>query len=191
MTNLRAIIFLGNPGKDYAKTRHNAGFLFSETWSPSSSAPWVKKFRGDWAQTSWQGLHLHFLKPGEFMNLSGQAVGALAAFYKIPADHILVVHDEIELPFGEVQLRAGGGLAGHNGLRSIADALQTREFLRLRLGVGRPLRGDVASFVLSRFTSDEEISLPLLWSGAKVVLENFLLGETKGKTEGNGGTRIY
>lgn len=156
---IRLIALLGNPGREYAATRHNAAWLLAERLSFGSSLAWQEKFKGFYASFRDAGRLVYLLKPDTYMNLSGEAVQKLLAFFKIGTDELLVVHDEIELPFGTVSMRLGGGLGGHNGLKSVASSLGTRDFYRFRIGVSRPKHGDVASYVLSRFSGEEE---PLL-----------------------------
>lgn len=137
--NVRAIVGLGNPGKDYARTRHNAGFWFADALAEAHRASFnnQSKFRGDLASIQGAEGKVWLLKPMTWMNNSGEAVQALAAFHKIPTEEILVVHDELDLPVGAARLKSGGGHGGHNGLRSCTQHLGA-EYLRLRLGVGHP-----------------------------------------------------
>jgi peptidyl-tRNA hydrolase, PTH1 family len=145
---------LGNPGREYADNRHNVGFMVADELARRFGGSWRGKFAGELAEVRLDGLRLALLKPQTYMNDSGRSVGAAARFFKIEAEDIVVIHDEVDLEPGRLQVRLGGGLAGHNGLRSVASALGTPEFGRVRIGVGRPERGDprpVADFVLSRF----------------------------------------
>jgi PTH1 family peptidyl-tRNA hydrolase len=145
---------LGNPGRQYADTRHNVGFMVAEELARRLEGSWRGKFAGELAEVRLDGLRVALLKPQTYMNESGRSVGAAARFFKIEPEDIVVAHDEVDLEPGRLQVRLGGGLAGHNGLRSVASALGTPEFARVRIGVGRPERGDrrpVADFVLSEF----------------------------------------
>jgi peptidyl-tRNA hydrolase, PTH1 family len=145
---------LGNPGREYVATRHNVGFLVADELARRLGGSWRAKFSGDLAEVRLDGLRLALLKPQTFMNESGRSVGAAVRFFKVAPADVLVVHDEVDLEPGRLQARLGGGLAGHNGLRSVAQHLGTPDFARLRIGVGRPERGDprpVADFVLSEF----------------------------------------
>ncbi|MDR2417990.1 MAG: aminoacyl-tRNA hydrolase [Treponema sp.] len=170
---IELIVFLGNPGVQYARNRHNAGRLLAE-FLPFSSLPvWGRKYKG--LYTVAEGKHL--LMPETFMNLSGESVGAAAAFFKIPPEHILVVHDELELPLGTVSLKFSGGLGGHNGLRSIKACLNTADFWRLRIGIGRPAHRDIASWVLSDFTVAETAILKQVWEACAGVLLHVLQEE--------------
>jgi PTH1 family peptidyl-tRNA hydrolase len=153
------VVGLGNPGREYAGNRHNVGWMVVEELARRHGASWKSKFSGQLAEVRLDGHRVGLLKPETFMNESGRSVGAAARFFKLEPDAILVVHDEIDLEPGRLQARIGGGLAGHNGLRSIAAHLKTPDFLRLRIGVGRPGRGDPrrpADYVLSNFTADED-----------------------------------
>lgn len=171
-----AVVFLGNPGRDYHRTRHNAGFLVAETWPRSRDLSWKAKFKGEWAPLLLGSRVVPLLKPLTFMNLSGESARALGEFLRIAPESWLVVHDDIDLPLGEVRLQTGGGLGGHNGLRSLRQHLGTDRFHRLRLGVGRPAAGDVASHVLGRFSPDEEITLALSLDQAARLLDQALAG---------------
>jgi peptidyl-tRNA hydrolase, PTH1 family len=151
---------LGNPGRAYAATRHNVGFMVADELARRLGGSWRAKFSGDLAEVRLNGLRLALLKPQTFMNESGRSVGAAARFFKVEPEDLLVVHDEVDLEPGRLQARLGGGLAGHNGLRSVAQHLGTPEFGRLRIGVGRPERGDprpVADFVLSEFAPELDV----------------------------------
>lgn len=165
---VKLLVFLGNPGRQYERTRHNAGWLVCDDMH--IDAPWQQKFHGIWSQVRGRTGQVRILKPQTFMNVSGQSVSEAAHFFGIEPEEILVIHDDLELPFGTVRLQSGGGLQGHNGLRSIKQHLGTDRFLRLRIGIGRPARGDVSSFVLSRFSPDEEIQLPLVLEKATDML---------------------
>ena len=154
------VVGLGNPGREYAQNRHNVGQLVVEELARRHDGSWRAKFSGRLAEVRIDGHKVGLLKPETFMNESGRSVQAAAKFYKLEPDAILVVHDESDLEPGRLQARLGGGLAGHNGLRSIAQHLGTPEFLRLRVGVGRPGRGDrrdLADYVLSSFEPDEDV----------------------------------
>jgi len=153
------VVGLGNPGREYAHNRHNVGWMVVEELARRHGASWKGKFSGQFAELRLDGHRVGLLKPETFMNESGRSVGAAARFYKLEPDAVLVVHDEMDLEPGRLQARGGGGLAGHNGLRSIAAHLNTPDFLRLRVGVGRPGRGDPrkgADYVLSNFTPEED-----------------------------------
>jgi PTH1 family peptidyl-tRNA hydrolase len=150
---------LGNPGREYADTRHNVGFMVADELARRHGASFRSKFSGEVADLPLDG-RVALLKPNTFMNESGRSVGAAVRYFKVPPEALLVVHDEVDLEPGRLQARLGGGLAGHNGLRSVAQHLRTGDFLRLRVGVGRPERGDrrpVADFVLSPFAPELDV----------------------------------
>ena len=152
---------LGNPGREYVRNRHNVGHMVVDELARRHDGAWRAKFSGQLAEVRIDGHKVALLKPETFMNDSGQSVKAAAQFFKLEPDAILVVHDESDLETGRLQARLGGGLAGHNGLRSVAKHLGTPEFLRLRVGVGRPGRGDrrdLADYVLSDFEPHEDVA---------------------------------
>ena len=150
---IKMMVGLGNPGSEYEQTRHNAGFWFIDelAWQYKASLKEEKKFFGSVARISISGSDLWLLKPATFMNRSGQAVAALAQFYKIKPEEILVVHDELDIPCGRIKFKLGGGNGGHNGLKDIQARLGTPDFYRLRLGIDHP--GDrnlVVGYVLNK-----------------------------------------
>lgn len=152
------VVGLGNPGRKHERDRHNAGFMVVDELARRHGGAFRGKFSGHIADVRVDAHRLALLKPDTYMNDSGRSVQPAAAFYKTPLEALLVVHDEVDLDVGRLQVRLGGGLAGHNGLRSIAGRLGSPEFLRLRIGVGRPGRGDprdVADYVLAPFEPDE------------------------------------
>ncbi|HEY6094097.1 MAG TPA: aminoacyl-tRNA hydrolase [Gallionellaceae bacterium] len=152
MTQIRLIVGLGNPGREYEDTRHNAGFWWVDELARVHQFGFrdEAKFHGLTARGRIQSHELYLLKPQTFMNVSGRGVGALAQFYKIAADEILVVHDELDLPPGSAKLKLGGGHGGHNGLKDIIAHLGSRDFWRLRIGIGHPGdRAEVVNFVLN------------------------------------------
>jgi PTH1 family peptidyl-tRNA hydrolase len=157
---IQLVTFLGNPGSRYEKTRHNVGFRCARHLSFSANLQWQNKFQGLLASSMVGAQKVWFLKPNTYMNKSGQSVQAALSFFKLPLQALLVVHDDVELEFARFDLKEGGGLAGHNGLRSISSQLGSRQFKRLRIGVGRPVKGDVSSYVLSPFSKEEERVLP-------------------------------
>jgi len=150
---------LGNPGPEHARDRHNVGWMVVDELAHRHQGSFKGKFRGRLADVRVGGAKLALLKPETYMNESGASIQAASSFYKLPPEQVLVVHDDVDLETSRLQARLGGGLAGHNGLRSIANRLGSQEFLRLRIGVGRPGRGDprpVADYVLSGFTPEDE-----------------------------------
>jgi len=151
---------LGNPGCEYERTRHNVGWLTVDELARRHGGPFRSKFSGRLAEIRVEEARLALLKPETYMNESGRSIGAAARFFKTEPDALLVVHDDVDLEQGRLQARTGGGLGGHNGLRSIASELGTRDFLRLRIGIGRPGRGDrrsVADYVLSGFDEGTDV----------------------------------
>ncbi len=158
--DLKVIVGLGNPGSKYTETRHHAGFWFIEEVARTYSATFRtdKKFHGEVAKVSIEGKEIWLLKPDTFMNLSGRAVQSLLSFYRITAEQLLVAHDEIDLDPGTAKLKTGGGHGGHNGLRDIINQLGTKDFHRLRIGVGHPGSKDqVVDFVLHNASRDERM----------------------------------
>src|SRR6266513_4923455 len=154
------VVGLGNPGREHERDRHNVGWMVVDELARRLDGRWRAKFSGQLAEVRLDGLRLALLKPETFMNDSGRSVAAAARFLKVEPESLLVAHDDVDLEPGRLQARAGGGLAGHNGLRSLAQALGTQDFLRLRIGVGRPGRGDprsVADYVLSPFELEEDV----------------------------------
>ena len=152
MTKIRLIVGLGNPGREYETTRHNAGFWWVDELAHREKLSFRSdaKFHGEVVRGQFEGQEVWLLKPQTFMNLSGRAVGALAQFYKIAPAEILVVHDELDLQPGIARLKLGGGHGGHNGLKDIIAHLGTKDFWRLRLGVGHPGdRAEVVNYVLN------------------------------------------
>ena len=151
---------LGNPGREHQRDRHNAGWMVVDDLARRRGGSFRTKFSGRLAETRIGESRVALLEPETYMNESGRSISAAARFFKVAAQNVLVVHDDVDLDVGRLQARLGGGLAGHNGLRSIAQALGTPEFLRLRIGVGRPERGDrrdIADYVLSPFEAEEDV----------------------------------
>ncbi|WP_373698647.1 aminoacyl-tRNA hydrolase [Neisseria dentiae] len=179
MPQIKLIVGLGNPGAEYAQTRHNAGFWFIDelAWAWKAVLKEEKKFFGETARVARSEGDVWLLKPNTFMNRSGQAVAALASFYKIKPEEILVVHDELDIPCGRIRFKLGGGNGGHNGLKDIQARLGTPNFYRLRLGINHP--GDrnlVVGYVLNKPSAEDRQAiedavakslqgLPLILSG--------------------------
>jgi PTH1 family peptidyl-tRNA hydrolase len=163
---------LGNPGREYARNRHNVGWMVVDELARRHDGSFRGKFSGQLSEIRLGDLRLALLKPETYMNESGRSLAAAVRFFKVDPGALLVVHDDVDLDPERLQARLGGGLAGHNGLRSIAQALGTQDFLRLRIGVGRPGRGDrrpVADYVLSDF--DELTDVDALVSRAADAVE--------------------
>lgn len=174
------VVGLGNPGADYENTRHNAGALFVEALARSAGQTLrpEKKYHGLYARIQWQGLDLHLLNPTTFMNRSGLAIKALADFFKIQPQQILIAHDELDLPPGTAKLKKGGGHGGHNGLRDTIAHLGTNDFQRLRIGIGHP--GDsrrVTGYVLGRLGKQETEELNAVIDEVMRVLPNAASGK--------------
>ncbi len=177
------IVGLGNPGAEYAGTRHNIGFEVARMLAARWGLPNAKsKYRGllTEGRTGPGGPRVAVLLPQTYMNEAGQSVGPARGAFKVGLDRLLVIHDEIDLPFGEIRVRMGGGLAGHNGLKSLKQALGSADFARVRIGVGRPPTTDpdrVAAYVLSRFREPRE-DVMLLVERAADAAERVILEET-------------
>lgn len=162
MTGIRLLVGLGNPGQQYVDTRHNAGFWLLDQLAVKQnlSFHYESKFQGDVGKCAQNGLSCWLLKPSTFMNLSGLSLANFASFYRIPAENILVVHDDLDFAPGIVRLKSGGGLGGHNGLKDIAQKLQTPQFWRLRLGIGRPSNNQsVHDYVLKSPQLSEQVAI--------------------------------
>lgn len=158
MEDFHLIVGLGNPGADYSRTRHNAGFLLVERLADRWRADWsaAKRFRSRMARTERDGRRVLLCEPQTFMNASGEAVGALMDFYRVPLRHLLVAVDDADLPLGEIRLRSRGSSGGHHGLESIEQRLGSRDFARLRIGIGRQSGArEITDYVLGRFGSTE------------------------------------
>jgi PTH1 family peptidyl-tRNA hydrolase len=172
------VVGLGNPGPSYAGNRHNAGFhVLAELGDRVGGKFKAHKGRADVIEGRLVGVRAILAKPKSYMNESGGPVASLRDFYKVPVDRIVVVHDELDIPFGRVRLKRGGGDNGHNGLRSLTSALGSREYLRVRVGIGRPPgRQDAADFVLKDFSPTERKELPFLYDRAADAVEALLTG---------------
>ncbi|MGH3678705.1 MAG: aminoacyl-tRNA hydrolase [Mycobacterium sp.] len=168
------VVGLGNPGRNYAKTRHNLGFVVADLLAERMGSNFkVHKRSGAEIVTGrLGGRSIVLAKPRTYMNESGRQVAPLAKFYSVPPADIVVIHDELDIEFGRIRLKFGGGAAGHNGLRSVASALGTKDFQRVRIGIGRPPgRKDPAAFVLENFAAVERPEVPLLCEQAADATE--------------------
>ena len=177
---VQLIVGLGNPGNEHEQTRHNAGFFFVDAVARQYNASFKseKKFHGDVARITIDGQEVWLLKPDTFMNRSGQAIQALASFYKIKLENILVVHDELDLDPGVARLKKDGGHGGHNGLRDTIEKMGGKNFLRLRIGIGHP--GDknkVSGYVLKKASSDDQIDIERSIDQALKVLPQVVDGD--------------
>jgi peptidyl-tRNA hydrolase, PTH1 family len=167
---------LGNPGEQYAANRHNAGFMVADELVVRAAGKYRRdRSRAQVATGRLAGLPVIIAKPMTFMNLSGRPVAALRGFYQLPADRIIVIHDELDIPFGVLRLKFDGGNNGHNGLRSVSAALGTRDYYRVRLGIGRPAgRMDPADYVLQNFSAAERAELPAVVTRCADATETLL-----------------
>ena len=154
------VVGLGNPGPQYAKNRHNYGFLVLDEIADSAAmAGWQEKFSGQFLRTNLAGNKLLLLKPMTYMNLSGRSVARAVHFFRIPIENVIVLHDDLDLPYDEIRIKKGGGTAGHKGIASIAQELGDTGFIRVRMGIGRPVRGEVVNYVLDNFSIEENATL--------------------------------
>ena len=171
------VVGLGNPGPTYAGNRHNAGFLVLDELAGRVAGRWkAHKGRADLIESRVNGVRTLLAKPKTYMNTSGGPVASLRDFFKVPIERIVVVHDELDIPFDAIRLKRGGGDNGHNGLRSISSALGSKEYLRVRVGIGRPPgRQDPADFVLKDFSATERKELPLLLDRSADAVEALLV----------------
>jgi PTH1 family peptidyl-tRNA hydrolase len=184
------IVGLGNPGPEYGSTRHNVGWLaLDELVREAGARGGKKKFQGEFARASLGGRDCVLFRPTTFMNESGRAVQPAAAFFQVVPRDVIVLHDELDLPLGDVRVKVGGGHAGHNGLRSIIQHLGTPEFVRVRLGIGRPplgFAGDLADYVLAGFASSERPRVDeMVVRGAKTVVKILAEGLDRAMNEAN------
>ena len=170
------VVGLGNPGREYAGNRHNVGFeVVAELAARAKAPPLREKFGAEIGEATIRGERVLLCKPMEFMNVSGQSVARVAKFWKIAPESIIVVHDDLDLPFGRLKLGAGGGHGGQNGVRSVIADLGSADFLRVRFGIGRPgAGGDAANYVLADFSRAEQKDLPELRSDAADAVEEIL-----------------
>lgn len=156
---IRLYAFLGNHGREHRGNRHNVAWHFLETLPFAGGLGWERKFKGRYAAYDAPQCRVWILMPETFMNLSGDSVAELMRFFQVEPGEFLAIHDELELPFGSFGFKLGGGLGGHNGLRSLEARLGTRDFARLRFGIGRPDHDDIAGYVLSDFSPEEREKL--------------------------------
>ena len=190
MEPMHVVVGLGNPGSDYAKTRHNAGFLLVEKLAAQWKSNWAseRKFLARIAKAERSGKKVLLCEPQTFMNLSGESVSALASFYQVPLVNILVAVDDADLPFGEIRLRPGGGSGGHHGLESVTQHLGSKEYARLRIGIGR--KNDaraIAGYVLEKFDASENELLEKILDRAANQVECWLAhGLQKAMNQFNG-----
>jgi len=177
---MRLIVGLGNPGKAYEQTRHNAGFWFVETLAHQCNVTFAqeKRFQGEATRCQNGGVDYRLFKPMAYMNRSGQPVAAIMRFFDIPLDAILVAHDDLDLPPGVARLKRGGGHGGHNGLRDLISHFGTNEFFRLRLGIGHPgHRDQVSDYVLSGASKADRQAIDAAVQASLAVMPQVLTGE--------------
>jgi peptidyl-tRNA hydrolase, PTH1 family len=190
MENLYLIVGLGNPGADYARTRHNAGFLVAEQLAGRWRAAWnyEKKFNARLARAERGNLRVLLCEPQTYMNASGEAVSAVVAFYQVPLIRVVVVVDDADLPLGEIRLRPSGSSGGHHGLESVEQHLGTREYARLRVGIGRQTgTREITGYVLGRFSSTEAALMDRVLNVASDQVETWLeAGIQKAMSQFNG-----
>lgn len=169
---MKLIVGLGNPGAEYRGTRHSVGFDVLDRLCERHGTGWQQKFKGELGRADIAGQACLLLKPLTYMNRSGISVGLAREYFRVSPEDLVVVHDEVDLPFGRLRVKMGGGHAGHNGLRSLVESLGTADFARVRVGVGRPPHGELADHVLSRWRPEELEWLPdLLDRSAAAVIE--------------------
>ena len=174
------VVGLGNPGREYAGNRHNVGFMVADLLAARVGAKFGRSKRAHAevaeGRLGFGGPKVILVKPLTYMNLSGAPVSQLAQFFKVPVDNVLAVHDELDVPFGEIRAKRGGGEGGHNGLRSMSKSLGSKEYARVRFGIGRPPgRQDPADYVLSDFSGADRKELPFLLDRAADVVEAVVL----------------
>lgn len=190
MENMFLMVGLGNPGAEYAKTRHNAGFLLVEKLAERWKSSWTleKKFNARVARAERNEGRVLLCEPQTFMNSSGETVGSLIGFYRVPLKQLLVAVDDADLPFGEIRLRPGGSSGGHHGLESIEQHLNTREFARLRIGIGRKDGArEITDYVLGRFSATEaELAEKVLTAAADQTEVWLKAGIQKAMSQFNG-----
>jgi peptidyl-tRNA hydrolase, PTH1 family len=195
MENLSLIVGLGNPGREYARTRHNAGFLVVDGLAVRWRAKWTadKKFHSRLANTAYEGGRVILCQPQTFVNASGEAVGALLNFHKLSLKRLLVVVDDADLPLGEIRFRARGSSGGHHGLESIEHHVGSREYARQRIGIGRGEQNvrEITDYVLSTFRTDEQKLLEKVLQKAREQIECWLsAGVTSAMNRFNGAVTI-
>lgn len=172
---MHLVVGLGNPGPKYAGNRHNVGFMLVERLADQFRlGPFREKFKGSFVRGQLGREDVVLLKPATYMNLSGESAGAAAKFFKVARPEVVVVHDELDLPFGTVRIKVGGGTAGHNGLKSLVAHTGGPDFVRIRIGIGRPRSGPVEGWVLSDFSAQERAELDSVLERASAALEDIL-----------------
>jgi PTH1 family peptidyl-tRNA hydrolase len=172
---IKLVAALGNPGSEYIFTRHNIAWQFLEYLSFYNQLNWTTKFNSEYSTIAIDDEKVFFIKPQTYMNRSGDGILALLNYFKLSMNDVIIIHDELELDFGTISLKNGGGLAGHNGLRSIAANLGTKDFLRFRLGISKPSKGgDITNYVLGNFNSSQKDLLPQYFEKSAEIFESIL-----------------
>jgi len=189
------IVGLGNPGEKYDRTRHNLGFLVADKLAADYSSSFSKGFRGEYAEFFLNGGKHYILKPHTYMNLSGESVQLLAAYYKIEPEDIIAIHDDLDIEYGRMKLKKGGNDGGHKGIRSMIQMLGDQSFIRLKMGIGKDSRKDTIGHVLGKFSSEEAEKLDefidigvkavvcCINEGVKVAMNTFNTKKSPEKTE--------
>jgi len=183
---IQLIVGLGNPGSQYEDTRHNAGFWFVDELARKNGSIFKtnKKYHGELCEINFSGETVRLLKPSTFMNRSGQSVASLANFFKIPAENILVAHDELDFPVGKIKLKLGGGHGGHNGLRDIIAQLGNKNFMRLRIGIDHPGSSDlVTGYVLGKPQKKERDLITASLDNAVAICDLLVKGDIQKATQ--------
>lgn len=176
---MQLIVGLGNPGLKYEKTRHNVGFRFLDRLAESKGLRFdaAPRFRAETCNWEVAGEKVMLVKPQTFMNNSGEAVGPLARYYDIPTDQIIVVYDDLDMPSGKIRLKKGGGHGGHNGLKSLNQHLPETDYIRIKIGIGRPEHGDVTPWVLGKATETERASEAIIFDALLAEWPTIMAGE--------------
>lgn len=169
---MKLIIGLGNPGKEYENTRHNIGFMVLDNYLKSGT--WQKKYNALYTTEIINNEKVMFIKPTTFMNLSGNSVIEFVNFYKIEPQDILVIHDDLDLPFGKIRIKVSSSAGGHNGIKSIIERLGTNNFARLKIGISHNTNGDTKDFVLGKFSKEQQEKLDKLYPLTNKIIEAFI-----------------
>lgn len=175
---MKLIIGLGNPGKEYENTRHNIGFMVVDNYLKNREPKWQSKFKGSYTTLTINNEKVFFLKPYTYMNLSGTSVREIMTFYKIQPENILVIHDDLDLPLGKIRIKTNSSAGGHNGIKSIIDALATDSFIRLKIGISHNKNYDTKDYVLGHFNKEEVEILKNTLQETINVIDDFLGHET-------------
>ena len=172
---MKLIVGLGNPGKEYLNTRHNMGFYFLDLYTKSLGANWKEKFQGMYIKTKINAEDVIFLKPLTYMNLSGECVKKYVDYFKISTDDILVIQDDLDMDFLKIKLKENGSSGGHNGIKNIIECLQTENFKRLKIGIGKNKQYDTKDYVLSKFSKEEIKDIELIQNNVCRIIDDYFL----------------